>query len=72
MDKDENLTFETYKKRNMNIALTLFYLVFSFIFTLAVDYFLLFKDSNLNYIIPKLFIAIIISVVLYLFVLRKC
>lgn len=71
MKKDDNLTFETFAKRNMSIALTFFLFVIAFLFTAGVNYFLLFKDANFNYIIPKLFIAIIISTVVYIFVLRR-
>lgn len=71
MKNDDNLTFDTFSKRNMSIALTFFLFVLAFLFTAGVDYFLLFKDSNFNYIIPKLFIAIIISTVVYIFVLRR-
>jgi len=71
MKKDENLTFDTFAKRNMSIALTLVYFVIAFAFTCWVDYLLMFKDSNLNYMIPKLFIAIIISVVIYIAIFRR-
>ncbi|MBR6163017.1 hypothetical protein IKQ26_03880 [bacterium] len=71
MKKDDNLTFDTFAKRNMSIALTLVYFVIAFAFTCWIDYLLMFKDSNLNYMIPKLFIAIIISVVIYIAIFRR-
>lgn len=71
MNKNDNLTFKTFAERNMSIAVTFVYFVLAFGFTAFVDYFLLFRDENFNNIVPKLFIAIIISVVVYLLILRR-